>query len=198
MQTQTLEASLNNELQEGEDVLWSGRPDPRRRRIVFPTRVFFILGLVFMPVGLLVVIIGLILLLSSVFPPGARVSSLGVFIPGGVFFILGLVYLLLGLVGFFPPRNTLYAITNRRVIILRTGRYLRVSSYGKRAIAQVQRFERPDGSGDLVFVTTPAYGSSGRNRSNTGTSSAGHQEAFSALQNVRQVEQMLTRMLNED
>src|SRR5947209_7923941 len=133
VQVQTMEASLSNELLEGEELLWSGRPDPQRRRIVSPARVFLILGLVFLPIGLVAVIVGLALLLNSVFPPGSQASSLGLFIPGGVFFVLGLVYLIIGLVGFFPARNALYAITNRRVIILRPGRYLRVSSYGKHA-----------------------------------------------------------------
>src|SRR5690348_18375010 len=117
-----MEASLSNELLEGEELLWSGRPDPQKRGIVSPARVFLILGMVFLPVGLLIVIIGLALLLSSVFPPGAQAGSLGLFIPGGVFFVLGLVYLLIGLIGFFPSRSALYAITNRRIIILRTGR----------------------------------------------------------------------------
>jgi hypothetical protein len=197
MQTQTLEASLDNELQEGEEVLWSGRPDPQRRRIVYPTKVFVVLGLIFMPVGLFIVLVGLVLLLLSVFPPEARLASLGVFIPGGVFVLLGIIYFLIGLVGSSTPRNTLYAITNRRVIILRPGHYLRVTSYGRGAITQVQRFERSDGSGDLVFATTPANGSPGRNRSNAGFSSAIHPGVFSALPNVRQVEQILTRMLNE-
>lgn len=198
MQIQTLESSLDNELLEGEEVLWSGRPDPRRRRIVFPTRPFFILGLVFMPVGLFIVLVGLVLLLISVFPPEARLSSLGVFIPGGVFFLLGIIYFLIGIAGFSPPRNVLYAITNRRVIMLRPGRYLRALSYGKGAITQIQRFERPDGSGDLVFASTPAYSSAGRNQSNATFSSAVRPGVFSALPNVRQVEQILNSMLNEE
>ena len=198
MQIQTMEASLSNELLEGEEVLWSGRPDPQRRRIVSPARVFLILGLVFLPIGLLAVIIGLTLLLSSVFPPGFQASSLALFIPGGVFFVLGLVYLLIGLVGFSPFRNTLYAITNRRVIILRPGRYLGVSSYGKRAVTQVHRIERPDGSGDLIFVGNPPSGSSGNTQSNTGTSSTGRPGVFSAIPNVRLVEHMLIRMLSEE
>ena len=134
-------------------------------------------------------IIGLTLLLSSGFRPaslGLFIPGLALFIPGCVFFVLGLSYLLIGLVGSFPSRNTLYAITNRRVIILRSGRNARVSSYPKRAITQVQHIERPDGSGDLVFAGNPAYGNSGR------------VGAFSALQDVRLVEQKLIRMLNED
>lgn len=198
MQIPSMEASLSNELLEGEELLWSGRPDPQRRRIVSPARVFLILGMVFLPVGLLIVIIGLALLLSSVFPSGAQAGSLGLFIPGGVFFVLGLVYLLIGLIGFFPSRNALYAITNRRAIILRPGRYLSVSSYGKRAITQVHRIERPDGSGDLIFVGNPPYGSSGTTQSNTGTTSAGRPGVFSAIPDVRLVEHILVRMLNEE
>ena len=196
MQIQTMEASIGNELLEGEELLWSGRPDPQRRSIVSPTRVFRILGLVFLPIGLVAVIIGLSLLLSSVIPPGSQGSLLGLFIPGGVFIVLGLVYLIIGLVGSFPTRNALYAITNRRVIILRPGRYLNVSSYSKRAITQVHRVERPDGSGDLVFVGNPPnYGNSGNYQS---TSIAGRLGAFSAIPNVRLAEQKLIRMLNEE
>lgn len=195
MQLSTMEASLGNELLEGEELLWSGRPDPQRRSIVSPTRVFRILGLVFMPIGLVAVIIGLALLLSSVIPSDSRAGLLGLFIPGGVFFLLGLVYFIIGLVGFFPTRNALYAITNRRVIILRPGRYLNVSSYGKRAITHVHRVERPDGSGDLIFIGNPPYGSSGNNQS---TSSIGRQGTFSAIPNVRFAEQKLIRILNED
>jgi hypothetical protein len=138
------------------------------------------------------------LVLLSVFPPGYLARSLGLFIPGGGVFVLGLVFLLIGLVGFYPSRNTLYTITNRRVIILRSGRYLRVSSYGKRAITQVQRIERHDGSGDLIFVANPPYRSSGKNQSPAGISSTGPVGTFSALPNVRLVEQKLIRMLNED
>src|SRR6185437_14130095 len=198
VQTQTIEASLSNELLEGEELLWSGRLDPQRRPIVSPGRVFLILGLIFLPIGVVAVIIGLALLLSSVIPPGSRASLLGLFIPGGVFFVLGLVYLLIGLIGSFPAGNALYAITDRRVIILRPGRYMRVSSYGKRAITQVHRIERPDGSGDLVFAGNPPYGGSGNNQSNAGTSSAGRLGAFSAIPDVRLAEQKLIRMLNED
>ena len=198
MQIQTMEASISNELLEGEELLWSGRPDPQRRSAVSPARVFLILGLVFLPISVVIVIIGLALLLSSVFPPGSQAGSLGLFIPGGVFFLLGLIYLIIGLVGSFPSRNALYAITNRRVIILRSGRYLSVSSYSKRAITQVHRIERPDGSGDLIFVGNLPYGGYGNNQSNAGISSTGRLGAFSAIPNVRLVEQKLIRMINEE
>lgn len=194
MQLQTTEASLSNELLEGEILLWSGHPDARKRGIVSPARVFRTLGLVFMPIGLLILLIGLILLLSPLSSSGFQAGLLALFIPGGVFFVLGLVYLIIGLVGFSPSGNTLYAITNQRTIILRSGRYRRVSSYGKRAISQVHRIERLDGSGDLIFVGNAPYSS---NQSNTATVSAARSGVFSAVPDVRLVERILLTMLNE-
>jgi len=81
------------------------------------------------------------------------------------------------------------------VIILRPGRYTRASSYGKRAITQVHRIERPDGSGDLIFVGHPPYGSSGNNQYNSGTYNAGRLGALSSIPNVRLAEHILLRML---
>src|SRR5262249_1181965 len=128
MQQQTLAASLSNELQEGEEVFWSGHPDPHRRSLVSPARAFLRLGLVFLPIGLVLGIIGLSLLLRSGFRPGSIVlfaPGLALSITGSVFFLLGLIYFLIGLVGSYPSRNTLYAITNLRVVILRSGRNAR-------------------------------------------------------------------------
>jgi hypothetical protein len=197
MQIQTMETSISNELMAGEELLWSGRSDPQGKSVVSPARVFLILGWIYLPLGLALLILGFILLfaLASTSADGA---FLGAMIPGGVFFILGLVFLIVGQVAHFPARNTFYAITNRRAIVLRTGRYLRVISYGKRAITQVQRFERPDGSGDLVFSGSPfPYGNYSGNYNSTGYN-LNRQGAFMAIPNVRAVEQKLLGMLAED
>lgn len=194
MHIQTPETLVGNELLPGEELLWSGSPDPRGRSVVSPARVFRILGLVYLPLGLLLLLLGFILLfaLSS---PGA---FLGALIPGGIFFLLGLVFLIVGGVAHFSARTACYAITSRRVLILRPGRYLQAISYRKRAITRVQRFERPDGSGDLVFwgsfsPSSPVYGSNGSPASVT--RGAG---VFAAVARVRAVEQVLLNMLEED
>jgi hypothetical protein len=197
MQQQTMEAALSNELLADETLLWSGRPDARKRSIASPARVFRTLGLVFMPVGLLILLIGLILLFSPLSPSGFQPGMLGLVIPGGVFFILGVVYLIIGLVGFSSSGNTLYAITNQRAIIVRPGRYVTVSSYNKRSIGQVQRIERADGSGDLIFANNAPYGSYGNTRYNTNSVRFGR-PGFYALPDVRSVEQILLRMMNEE
>jgi len=155
VQIHTMEASISNELLEGEQLLWSGRPDSQVKSFVSPA---------------------------------------------GVFFIMGLVFLLVGLVGNFPARNTLYAITDHRVIILRTGRVHRVSSYRKRAITRLNRFERSDGSGDLVFsgeASPYGYGAYGNSEYNYNYYNSNRLGVFTAIPNVRQVEQKLLRMLDE-
>jgi hypothetical protein len=197
MQVQTLETSISNELVEGEQLLWSGRPEPGGKSITSPARVFLIIGLIYFPLGLLLVALGLILLFAV---PGAANSGgyLGALIPGGVFFIIGLVFLIIGLVARFPTKNTSYAITDRRVIILRSGRYLRAISYHKRAITQVQRLERPDGSGDLIFSGTALPYGNYYNNANYNTASSNRQGAFTAIANVHFVEQRLLSMLNND
>jgi hypothetical protein len=197
MQQQTMEAVLSNELLEGETLLWSGRPDARKRSIASPARVFRTLGLVFMPVGLLILLIGLILLFSPLSASGFQPGMLALFVPGGVFFILGVVYLIIGLVGFSPSGNTLYAITNQRALIVRSGHYLNVSSYNKRNIGQVHRIERADGSGDLIFASNALYSSYGNTQYNSNTARFGR-PGFYALPDVRSVEQILLRMLNEE
>jgi len=198
MQLQMTEEFLEKELLEGEQILWSGRPNPGARTSVSPTRVFLILGFIFLPIGLLVVVIGLIFLLAQVFPPQAAGASLGFLIPGGVFFLLGLIYLVIGLVGRVVPGNSLYAITDRRVIILRTGNLLRVTSYGKRSITQIQRVERPDGSGDLVFSGAPSlYGAYNNSQSGYSSYTAGRQGLFAGIPNVRMVEQKLLNLVDQ-
>lgn len=91
-------------------------------------------------------------------------------------------------------QSTLYAITNRRVIIMRTGRLLRVDSYNKESIRQVRRIERADESRDLPIATQtgPVYpGNSNYNHMING------QGTFAAIANVHQVEKKLLSMLYE-
>lgn len=47
--------------------------------------------------------------------------------------------------------DTVYAITDRRLLIIETGRVRRVRSLLPADILTLERHERPDGSGDLLF-----------------------------------------------
>ncbi len=63
-------------------------------------------------------------------------------------------------------------------------------SFDRRAIKQVQRFEHPDGSGNLIFSGIPGVYSN-----NTG--STGSQCAFRAIPNVRLAEQKLLSVMGQ-
>jgi hypothetical protein len=194
---QMMETSISNELMAGEELLWSGRPEPQGKSQVAPGRVFLILGWIYFPLGLTLLIVSFILLfvLAST---SASDAFIGMLVPGSIFFILGIMFLIVGRFARFSTKNTFYAITTRRAIVMRTGRYLRVISYGKRAITQVQRFERPDGSGDLVFSASPLpYGNYSGNYNST-SYNLNRQGMFLAIPNVRAVEQKLLGMLAED
>ena len=199
VQVQTMEVSLGNELLEGEELIWSGRPAQGGKSVASsPARVFLILGLIYAGIGLLSVLLGLIfaLTISSMSAAG---GFLGFVIPGGIFCLPGVLFLILGRFASFAPRSTFYAITNRRVIIVRGGRYVRTLSYDVRAITQVQRFERADGSGDLIFSDTLA-GSSGvySNRTTNSNNGFWRPNAFVAISNVRQAEQRLLGVIGKE
>lgn len=202
---QEMELSLARELTDGEELLWSGRPDPKSKSIASPGNVFLILGLVFTLVGIALLLGGFIIL-ETVEGRG-REASIGLFITGGIFLIMGIAFAISGLVLRRTPRNTLYAVTNRRAIILRTGHYLTVDSYGKSEIGQVRRLERPDGTGDLIFSmqrSTSGYGygsgyysggySSSASYSGTGMSRYGA-GMFNGIANVHAVERIVLSVL---
>ncbi|HVU65479.1 MAG TPA: hypothetical protein VHD63_00050, partial [Ktedonobacteraceae bacterium] len=52
IQMQTMEASVSNELLEGEELIWSGRPLPKGKSIASPARLFSVVGLVYGGLGL--------------------------------------------------------------------------------------------------------------------------------------------------
>jgi hypothetical protein len=198
MQMQTMETSLGNELLEGEELIWSGRPAERGKSIASPARTLLIVGLVYTGIGLLILLVGLILLLALFLQTDPSVS-LSLFIPGGVFFVVGAILFLVSQFARFVPKSTFYAITNRRVIILRGGRYLRVASYNIRAINQVQRLELPDGSGDLIFSSTfaPYSGVYSNNAAGNNAYTTGRQCIMSAIPNVRLAEQKLLGIMGK-
>ncbi len=192
MQVQTMEVSLSNELLEGEELVWSGRPAKRGRSIASsPARVFSIIGLIYGAIGLFFLLLGLILrlMIGDVFASGGYI---GFVVPGGIFFLLGIIFFLVGRFAHFSNRSAFYAITNRRVIILRGGRYLRVLSYDVRAITQVQRFERPNGSGDLAF--SGSFLSSGMHNN---MYTMAQQHTMSAIPDVRLAERKLLGVMGK-
>jgi hypothetical protein len=183
---QTMETSLSNELLEGEELIWSGRPIEGRKGMTSPAHRLQIVARIYVVLGLVLMLVALIIEILIGDLSAGRESFL--FLPGFFIIILGIGLVLMSKIGNnFAPKTTLYAITTQRIIILHSGRELRVMSFDKRAIKQVQRVEHPDGSGDLVFFSVPVspsvYGNSAGH--------AGIQSAFRTISNVHLVERKL-------
>ncbi|MBK9119333.1 MAG: hypothetical protein IPM18_06970 [Phycisphaerales bacterium] len=80
-------------------------------------------------------------------------------------------------------RRTLYAITDRRAIVLVAAWRLVVRSYYSEHLRNLKRMERRDGSGDIVFERFTT----------TDSTDSAHPErrGFLSIRNVRQVEELL-------
>jgi hypothetical protein len=140
-----LESALKRELDKGERILWSGKPDCWRQRLqYFPITALGMIWFAAMIIGFL---------LSK----GHASSSDEVFLVGGVPLNYVPVTLLWGWVAFSPVWNayvasvTIYAVTDCRIVILCRTRKPTVLSYHAADIGPLVLTERPDGSGTLVF-----------------------------------------------
>jgi len=208
MQTQQeIESLIANELEEGERVLWTGRPDPNHRGSVTPVITFYILTAVFGLIGILFILIGFIVSVSVHSKSGAD-TLLGLSIPGVIFIFMAIIFGIVSLVYRPNLKGTAYAITEQRIISVTAGRTLIAYSYGKNDIGVLNRIERADGTGDLIFAlnrqVSPyggnysyyggSYGAYGGTTGNMGTlGTSANAGKFLGIANVRDVERIVRR-----
>ncbi len=138
-----VQSLLSAELDSGEHIVWRAQPlAHRRRRSSLPILLFALPWTAF-----------------SIFWV-VMASAAGVFALFGVPFVLvGLGMLSSPFLAARNARNSVYAITNRRVLIIAEsiglqGASLKVSSVLPTTIERVQH---SDGSGNLIFERTPGY-----------------------------------------
>ena len=144
------------ELEMGESVLWAGQPAPRQFVVQsLPTFIFGAVWTAFTanfihcwyyrvperdvsgPYGLW----------------GFHGLAIGLFFV--VFAVVGLAALLAPVWRYFAALRTVYAITQKRVIIIEGARSRKVRSFGADQIGNIKRSERRDGTGDLTFAREP-------------------------------------------
>ena len=141
-----------SELQSGESLLWTGLADPRRAAVTaLPAAVF---GIPFA---------GFALFWMNMAYRGTHdlARAHNSFASGfSVFPLFGLPFLLIGvgivlapLWAYLKGRNGVYAVTNRRVMIITGTTSRAVKSLMPNDIAEVAHRERPDGSGDVLIRT---------------------------------------------
>ena len=141
----TPDSRLQPELDTGEILLWQGTPNPARlaQRNTLPS----IFG-------------GCFVVFSLIWMAGAGFISLVISSATGWNLValaplFGLVFLVAGLVMLFSPltamkrgQNTVYALTDRRLIVWETRR---VRSFTAREINALERRDLIDGRGDIIF-----------------------------------------------
>lgn len=120
------------ELAPGERLVWADRPAPsaRRRRWLVPLFALALAGV-------------------AAFWT-LQAGEAGSVAPFGLVFVA--IGVLIAVRSFRRrARQTVYAVTDRRLLIIRDGRSRRVRSFQPADIASLERRERPDGSGDVIF-----------------------------------------------
>lgn len=177
-----LQTKVNGELKPGESVLWSGQPNPNRRMLTgFAMWLFFIPWTAFAVFW--VAMAGSLQLLNG--------TSKGIF---DFFPLFGIPFVLIGLGGLMSPlwmrmnaARTAYAITNHRIITISGIFSTKYRSYYPPQIQFVERKERRDGSGDLIFSRETTRDSEGSNQTK--------EEGIYAVPNVKNAELHLSKLL---
>jgi hypothetical protein len=191
-----LDARVRSELAPGERLLWVGQPRPGRfARSAIPIALF---GIPFTAFALF-----WIAMASGMLVGGFRGGNNG---PGGFgalfacFPLFGVPFLLVGLGMLTSPywlrrlaRRTCYALTDRRAILWQAGWLggVEVRSYGPADLTKLRRTEYADGGGDLVFEEVVTWGRDGRGNATVNR----QQRGFLAIDNVRQIEELLRKAL---
>jgi hypothetical protein len=127
---------------------------------------------------------------------GHRTTGFG-WSPDSFFPLFGVPFVLIGLAMLSAPfwayrksSRTVYAITNKRVAIIESGKTRTVQSYSGEDLGTIKRIERADGSGDLTFAKKHYTDSEGRNRSSD--------ISFIGIPQVRAVETILREAFKDD
>lgn len=178
------EQIANGQLDSGESLLWSGKPTPSGMALGALPMTFF--GIPFA---------GFALFWIWAAAGGISGSSERSFEGPGAFFpLFGVPFLLVGLGVMLGPlwaylgaRKTVYAVTDRRAMIIIGAGTKSVRSFGPEDMGEILRVERPDGTGSLMFTSIPQAGSKGR----VTLSRVG----FVGIPDVRRVEQLIRENL---
>lgn len=176
------QSRLDRELDEGEEIRWVAQPMERllRKQAIGNWGMLMFLASMF-GIGF-----GLIGLLGYLYPnPQDEAPTVGMMVFGGVIMSLGLLSFPLFLWNArLAARNTIYAITDRRAIVLRIHRNGSTTERDYRGdeLIHLARQENPDGTGTLTFESARGAGH---------TSQTASRHKFQAIERVIEVERML-------
>uniref|UniRef100_A0A7C4LKX9 Uncharacterized protein n=1 Tax=Schlesneria paludicola TaxID=360056 RepID=A0A7C4LKX9_9PLAN len=190
-----LDARVRAEIRAGERLVWVGQPRPGRlARGAIPIVLFGIPWTAF-------AVFWMAAASGALF--GGFGENNGPGEVGGFFTwfpLFGLPFVLIGLGMLSSPywfwrqaKRTCYALTDHRAILWQANPCggVTVRSYGPEALDKIHRTEYADGCGDLVFEEAVSVGWNSKGHRTTTTTRYG----FMAIDNVREVEELLRRVL---
>jgi hypothetical protein len=162
MNSGDVQLCAQSELQGGESLLWSGPADPGRSAMsALPAALFGILFAGFAFFWMSTAYRGTH---NAANHHNALASGFSVFPLFGLpFLVIGIGMTLAPLGVYLKGRNGVYAVTNRRVMLITGTTSRSVKSIIPSDIAEVDHRERPDGSGDVLIRTNSVV------RTNNGT-----------------------------
>lgn len=174
---------IEPELEDGEQLLWTGRPSSKR--MMMPSIATFGFGVVWTSF-----IVNFIYMWHNNVPKNVQ-GPVGLFGMQGIlsnlffvpFIVIGVGMLLSPIWYYLKAKRTVYSVTDKRVLIVQNRRSRKVQSYGPSEIGDIERTERADGAGDLTFARRGYRDSDGDQRS--------QDIQFVGIPNVRSVEKLL-------
>jgi hypothetical protein len=156
-----MEPIIERHLNDGERLLWTGKPDPGRAGLRYlPLTIFSVFWL-----GMCSIVFGGMAFVTT----GFSQAGTGSMLPGlGLTSIFAIPFVLAGLGCLFSPvfgaigaSNTVYGITNKRLLIVRSFISTSVQTFRREDIWNVELTVRANGKGDIVFGRTERYGPNG-------------------------------------
>jgi hypothetical protein len=180
-----LQMIVDGELNQGEDLVWSGQPRPVR----------------FMLQCLPIVLFGIPWTAFAIFwICGAAGFKIPDFSKGESFFpLFGIPFVLIGLGMLSSPlwawrkaKKTVYTLTNQRAIIFQKSFSVTIESFGPDKLDDIVKNIRPDGSGDLIFERRISFSRSSKGGNRERIKKIG----FFGISEVNHVEDLIAQIKN--
>lgn len=173
--------AVNEVAPDGESVVWFGQPNPIR--LALTALPVFIFGIPWTAFALF----WMYGASGFKFPPDFSGDGFSYFPLFGIPFVLiGIAMLSSPLFTYTKAFRTVYIVTNKSIRILTTGRTKKVETFTANDIGKIERKEKPDGSGNLIFKYDVSYDSDQKRRVKP--------VGFYGISNVRSVEQHLVQL----
>jgi len=199
---QDRDSLLERQLDEGEELLWFDRPTTNRRNNSPQRRALIILSIIYGTIGAIFLFAAFKLFIGG--DQSDQTGTLICFIVGSIFLLIPMISSIVLIVSRrrISPEDTLYAITNQRIIIIYKGRTITTVSYGRTDLGPITCIEQPDGSGDLIFAgiepqyghTTYSSGQYGAGNSSSYNNNRHPAGRFIGIHRVREAEQLLRKI----